>query len=229
MSQAVSSERQRHQRTVASAAEQRGPQSLAAALRTARFARFSQFAGDGPLRILDVGGTSRSWTEAFNHTPPHGWQVTVLSQREVTGGDYPWICTMPGDPRALPFEDKAFDVVFSNSVIEHIGQWSDQQRMASEVQRAGSRYFVRTRNYYFPIEAHGLLPGFQFLPIHVRAWLLTQRPFGRASRKPLYADARRYVSSIRLLTASELRRLFPNCQIIRERAGGLTKSLIAHS
>lgn len=210
-------------------AEDRARESLADLWRVTRFGRFSQFAGDGPLRILDVGGTPKWWTQSFNHAPPRGWHVTVLSRRSFADDHDAWMYTITGDPRALPFEDKSFDIVFSNSVIEHVGRWSDQRRMADEVQRVGSRYFVRTRNRYFPVAPGVRLPGVQFLPIQVRAWLMTRQSSGPASRRPIYAEARRYASSTRLLSVRELRRLFPQCHITRERAGVLTKSIIAHS
>ncbi|WP_255695553.1 methyltransferase domain-containing protein [Rhodohalobacter sp. 614A] len=42
------------------------------------------------------------------------------------------------------FEDKSFDVVFSNSVIEHVGSFENQRRFADEVRRVGKAYWVQT-------------------------------------------------------------------------------------
>ena len=41
------------------------------------------------------------------------------------------------------FGEREFDVIFSNSVIEHVGQFADQQRMADEVRRVGEGYWVQ--------------------------------------------------------------------------------------
>lgn len=52
------------------------------------------------------------------------------------------------------FQDNEFDAVFSNSVIEHVGDYEAQRQMANEIMRVGKRYFVQTPNFYFPIEPH---------------------------------------------------------------------------
>jgi len=118
------------------------------------------------------------------------------------------------DARALPFEDGSFDIAYSNSVIEHLDP-GDRERFAGEIRRVADRYLVQTPNRWFPVEPHVLLPGFQFLPKSAR-----RRLWRLGVSKDEFAD-------IRLLDASELRRLFPDAVILRERLGGLTKSLIA--
>ena len=71
---------------------------------------------------------------------------------------------MAGDGRALPFRDEAFDVVFSNSVIEHVGDAASQRRFAREVARVGRAYWVQTPNRWFPVEQHLLTPLVHWLP-----------------------------------------------------------------
>jgi SAM-dependent methyltransferase len=118
------------------------------------------------------------------------------------------------DGRALPFEDSSFAIAYSNSVIEHLDP-ADRPRFAAEIRRVAGRYLVQTPNRWFPIEPHVLLPGFQFLPLRAR-----RRLWRLGVSRDEFAD-------IRLLDAAELRRLFPDAVIVRERLGGLTKSLIA--
>jgi SAM-dependent methyltransferase len=118
------------------------------------------------------------------------------------------------DARALPFEDGSFDIAYSNSVVEHLDP-ADRPRFAAEIRRVGGRYLVQTPNRWFPVEPHVLLPGFQFLPKSARRRLWR---FG-VSRDD-FAD-------IRLLDATELRALFADAVIVRERFAGMTKSLIA--
>ena len=49
---------------------------------------------------------------------------------------------MSGDACALPFADQAFDVVFSNAVIEHVGDVERQRRFVAEALRVGRRVFI---------------------------------------------------------------------------------------
>jgi SAM-dependent methyltransferase len=119
------------------------------------------------------------------------------------------------DATALPFADGEFEIAFSNSVIEHIVDAADRARYAAEVRRVAGRYFVQTPSRSFPVEPHSLLPLVHLLPPSLgrRLWR-----FG-VSTDPY--------ESARLLGVRELRRLFPDAAIVRERLGPLTKSLVA--
>jgi SAM-dependent methyltransferase len=59
-----------------------------------------------------------------------------------------------GDACALPFADGEFDIVFSNAVIEHVGDRERQRQLVSEALRVGRRIFITTPNCRFPIEVH---------------------------------------------------------------------------
>lgn len=177
-----------------------------------------------PIRILDVGGIPEFWT-ATGLFREGEIQVTVLNRDPVTPCD--GIRALIGDARSMPqFSEDEFDLVFSNSVIEHVGSDEERRRMSAEVRRVGRRYFVQTPNRFFPIEPHFLVPFFQFLPEAVRISLLTHFDVGHFRRRA-EADAREMVRSIRLLSRSELRDLFPDASIYEERVMGFTKSLMA--
>jgi hypothetical protein len=109
-------------------------------------------------------------------------------------------------------------------VIEHVGDFADQRRMADEVQRVGRRYYVQTPNRYFPMEPHFLFPLFGVLPIPVRAFLLRHLALGWYTKIEDRAESFQVARSIRLLTRRELLSLFPHAQLVRERVAGLTKS-----
>ena len=123
--------------------------------------------------------------------------------------------------------DLEFDVVFSNSVIEHLFTWDNQMLMAHEIRRVGKRYFVQTPNKHFLLEPHFYVPGFQYLPVDVRAGLARRFALGYHERARTEEEAMQMVREIRRLSASELKTLFPEARILRERLGGYTKSLIA--
>jgi SAM-dependent methyltransferase len=158
-------------------------------------------------RILDVG----CGTAGLAGFEPDA-DITGLDA--ANRPDYPGRRFVRGDARALPFESGSFEIAYSNSLVEHLDP-ADRQRFADEIRRVAGRYWIQTPNRYFPIEPHVLLPGFQFLaePARRRLWRLGM------PRTPY--------EQIELLSAAELRRLFPGAVILRERFAGLTKSLIA--
>jgi SAM-dependent methyltransferase len=182
-----------------------------------------------PARILDVGGTREFW-ETMLPQGTSGIHVTLLNLRtqEVSGAGFD---SVAGDARDLSsYATKSFDVVFSNSVIEHLGpNFNDQMRMASEIRRVGARYFIQTPNRWFPIEPHFLTPGFQFFPLALRVWLVSHFSVGWYPRIPDPAEARREVESVRLLGEREVRALFPDASIYTEKMLGLTKSFVAYA
>jgi len=142
---------------------------------------------------------------------------------------YPNFVGVKGDATNLEyFSDHQFDVVFSNSVIEHVGNYDQQKQMAQEVQRVGQRYFVQTPNYWFPIEPHFLFPGFQWLPIPVRAFFVNHFNLGWSRKIHNIHKAQAYVKQIRLLRRRELLALFPSAKLYEEKVLGLTKSFVAY-
>ena len=205
------------------------PRSLASTLRRRRLRWLVELMEDipEPVRILDVGGTAQFWTNNRDLLLRR-YHITVLNLTASASPALSDITFVAGDARSMPqFRDGEFDICFSNSVIEHVGTWQDQQSMAREVQRISTRQFVQTPSRYFPIEPHFLVPGWQFLPIPLRAFLLTKFKIGWMDRQPTYASALAEVKQIRLLTETEMKTLFPHASIEREKFAGFTKSFVA--
>lgn len=199
--------------------------SLATRMRRRRFATFRKMLSEAPTppRVLDVGGTPRFW-ETMGCDSPESLDLVLLNLKPKS---HPGWETVAGDARDLSrFEDDRFDLVLSNSVIEHVGTYEDQQRMAREVRRVGRGYFVQTPNRYFPVEPHFLFPLFQFLPRSWRIFLVRRFSLGWVPRLPDPAEAAQRVDSIRLLTEREMCELFPEAELHRERLLGWTKSFI---
>jgi SAM-dependent methyltransferase len=194
-------------------AAQRGPlakiaEPLSRRARQRRHAMYRKVMSPKPHdKILDVG-CGNEGLAGFEH----GADITGLDAVDRPG--YPGRRFVRGDARALPFDDDSFEIAYSNSLVEHLHP-ADRPRFAAEVRRIAARYWVQTPNRYFPIEPHVLLPGFQFLPesARLRLWRVGMP---RTSYEP-----------IELLASKELRELFPDAVILRERFAGLTKSLIA--
>jgi hypothetical protein len=210
--------------------DNRDADSLATRMRRRRFDFFLSLLDHvkRPARILDVGGTQDFW-ESMGRGNLGDLRVTLLNleAQPVSGSNFE---SVAGDARDLSrYADGSFDVVFSNSVIEHLGPgFADQQLMADEIRRVAQRYFVQTPNRHFPIEPHFLTPGFQFLPVSARVWAATHFNLGWYKKFTDRDAARREVGSISLLTGRQMRRLFPGALIYKEKFLGLTKSFVAY-
>ncbi|MGO9256932.1 MAG: methyltransferase domain-containing protein [Bryobacteraceae bacterium] len=192
--------------------------------RMARFAR--EFALTPETRVLDVGGTPDCWR--FLPVQPKLVFLNTPRAKEEVGESAVWVA---GDGRLLPFADRAFDIVFSNSVIEHVGGADSQRRFATEVKRVGRGYWVQTPNRWFPVEQHLLTPLIHWLPKRWQraivprftVWSLVVRV--TKDRRQFYLE--HYLNDVKLLSEGELKGLFPGARLIRERFCGWSKSLIA--
>ena len=210
-------------------ADMREADSLITQLRQRRFVLFRELLDQlpRPLRILDVGGTQFFWKMMGFQDDP-GLEITMLNL--TAGWARPGFRSVAGDARDMrQFADQEFDVVFSNSVIEHVGKPDEQRQMASEVKRIGKRYFVQTPNRHFPLEPHFFFPGFQFLPLAMRIWLLQHFDLGWYKKIPDYAAARQEVEPIHLLSRRDVTRLFPEGTLYNERFAGLTVSFVIYA
>jgi SAM-dependent methyltransferase len=180
---------------------------LAARARARRHERFRALTGaDASTRILDVG-------------------CGVLGLRalepdlDITGADlverpaYPGPFVRADATERLPFDDGAFDLVYSSSVVEHVAP-ERREAFARELRRVGRGWWVQTPAWSFPVEPHALLPAAHWLPPRLR------RPYWRLGVAGAWED-------VRLLRRAELARLLPGGTVVGERFGPLTKSWIS--
>jgi hypothetical protein len=178
------------------------------------------------MRLLDLGGGLFFWRLAANlqfRLP----QITILNVRpcaEKLPGNMKWVIA---DGTRLPFRSQSFDVVFCNSVIEHLAEWDAQVQLASEIQRVGRGHFVQTPLKGFPIEPHFIAPGIHWLPAKMQRKLVRNfTPWGWITR-PSHEECDRILAELRLLTRKEMAELFPTSDLQVERFGGWPKSVIA--
>ena len=174
------------------------------------------------MTVLDMGGTAESWRLC----PAQPARLVLLntfpqeSTAEVVIGD---ACAPPPELRS-----EHFDLVFSNSVIEHVGGHWRRERFADVVRDLGEHHWIQTPNRYFPVEPHWLCPGLQYLPLKARAYVGAKWPLGNmAAWHVSLARSLELAQAIELLEAAQMRYYFPSSRILRERFAGLTKSLIA--
>lgn len=211
-------------------ADNSSPDSVATRLRRRRFGILLEMLDDfeDPIQILDVGGRPQYWDSMLADLEISRTIHVTLLNLQLYPTSRPGMTSIVGDARAMPqFTDRQFDIVFSNSTIEHVGTRTEQRQMASEIRRVGKAYCVQTPNLYFPIEPHFLFPLFQFMPLRVRAWLLSHFSLGWYERTGDYGKAFEEVSSIVLLRRADVESMFPDASIFEERYAGLVKSFVA--
>ena len=195
---------------------------LARYFRTKRLRRFtSEFDVKSTTRVLDLGGLAYYW--GFLDDPP---AVTIVNlEPPVEGaGSSRWVVA---DATRLPFRNEAFDVVFSNSLIEHIIGDSDRKAFAAEVRRVGRRFCVQTPNRRFPIEPHLMTPLIHYLPRRFQKRLVRNFTLWGWIARPTPTEASGFLGLTKLIDRREFERLFPAATIICERFLGLTKSFTA--
>lgn len=203
----------------------KNPQSLAYRFRRKRFSIISNMINDtikekGECKIIDLGGTEYYWDMIgdFLDSKKVFIDLVNISEGEVKGSRFKVVIGDVTDLSDIP--DQSYDLVHSNSVIEHIGSWPGMVAMAKNVYRLAPRHYVQTPYMWFPYEPHYRLPLIHWLPeqIRMRALLI---------RKTKDVDiAMRIVRERNLLDFRQMSYLFPNSTLKSERVLGITKSIL---
>lgn len=206
-------------------ADDENPNSFSNKLRARRFRQFEALAASlpRPLRILDVGGTNDFWEKRgwTGHDDIQIFSLNMVAEKQRHENVMP----LAGNATDLAqFGDRSFDIAFSNSVIEHLFTFESQRRMASEMQRVGKAFWVQTPNFWFPMEPHFQVPGWQWMPMELRIAIIQRWRCGWRGPCPDVAAARKLVEEVRLLSRNTLRAIFPGATLIPERFCGLVKS-----
>jgi len=170
-------------------------------------------------RIIDLGGTTHMWKLV-----PHDYHVTLVNlpgsyseeERRTRPDNVEFI---EGDACDLGarFQDGAFDVVFSNSVIEHVGDHPRRAAFAREVKRLGRAYWIQTPSDRFPIEAHTGVPYYFRLPEFAREALVARWE----KKLPAWTE---FIRGTCVVSRAEMQELFPRSELYLERKLLLEKS-----
>lgn len=182
------------------------------------------------FRVLDVGGTYQYWSSVPTSFLNEFDIEIILLNLTV----YP----LPQDARRFKsiagdacnlvgMEDKSFDLVHSNSVIEHVGNWSRMRQMAMEMSRVGHAIYIQTPYFWFPIEPHFLMPFLHWLPLSIRCKVAMSMRMGNWPKAKNFEEAIAAQQSAVLLDKRMMESLFPDAEIRFERLFLLPKSLIA--
>lgn len=192
------------------------------------------------LIVLDVGGTSKIWELLKANYGLEPKKLIILNSNSdhlVSNSSYTSTDsnyeTVIGDGCNLPFDDQSFDLIFSNSVIEHVGQAENKVKFAKECNRVGKTVYIQTPNRWFPIEPHILAIFIHWLPrkiyrklyflsliyVYELYLLLTKGDSG-------YVHANIWLEDSELLSYQQLKQLFPEREIYSEKVLGISKSFI---
>ena len=164
------------------------------------------------MSVIDLGGTIQFW-ERMPFRPKH---LTTLNGfwEPTNESDYEWHDDVDGDACDPPAEIRGqkFDLVFSNSTIEHVGDKGRRRQFAGVVHELAERHWIQTPNRAFPLEPHVLFPFQQFLPRHGRALVERYWPLVHTKR-PTMELALEAADGTELLWRGEMKQLFPTSDI----------------
>jgi hypothetical protein len=196
--------------------------------RRRRTAAFLRLFKPGPeTRILDVGGLPRYWEGAVlaspmtitNLEPLDSYEASFLSSNQTF---------VPSDATRMPWDDQSFDIVFSNSVIEHMGTAEQQEAFVRECRRVGKGFWIQTPAKEFPLEPHFLALFLHWFPKATQRRFLRRFTVWGLLARPCDEILDAVMAELRLLTRREFRRLLPDARLITERFLGLPKSYVAY-
>ncbi len=178
-------------------------------------------------RVIDLGGNRDYWLDLEPVWAGRKLSFVLVNLQPERLDDARFEA-IQGDCRNMSaFADMSFDIVHSNSLLEHVGRWKDMVATAGEIRRLAPHYFVQTPNYWFPMEPHFRSLFFHWLPEPMRIAKVMRRGLGAFPKAETVDDAARFIEDSNLLDVRRFMHLFPDGRLERERVFGLTKSLIA--
>lgn len=194
-----------------------------------RSKRWSLFCGHFPelseMTVLDLGGVPAAWDDC----PIKPKMITIVNLNDFSEEVRPNFRFVQGDAVELPgrVSNEYFDLVYSNSLIEHVGGFERRKKLAKTVASSGAHFWIQAPYRYFPIEPHWLFPFFQFLPLNLKAKVSRRWNLGGYTSVKSPDSAVELVLEVELPSITDFRYLFPGSKIIVEHFAGLPKSIIA--
>jgi hypothetical protein len=202
------------------------PASLGQRARMRRWQTFIEtFPAIGAMSVLDLGGTVDYWLRA-----PVQPKTLHLINLEPGAAEPPpsWMRVDTADACQPPDGTlrSSYDLVYSNSVIEHLGGHQQRRLFAANVLRAAPSHWIQTPYRYFPVEPHWVCPGMQYLPLNLRARLGQHWPLVHTPAAD-YENALEAQMAVELLSITQMRYYFPSSTLLYDRMFGAVKSIIA--
>jgi hypothetical protein len=186
---------------------------------------YSAFRIQASTRVIDLGGGPQLWklAKGLGLTVPQVTVVNILPPWDSLPECLRWVIA---DACAAPFPDTSFDIVFSNSLVEHLPVLA-RKKFAAEVHRLGRGYFVQTPDKSFPIEPHFMTPFIHWLPKNRRRKLVRNFTTWGLLTRPTRDRGDGIVDEIELLNKAEMKGLFPSATLVAEKWAGMSKSIVS--
>jgi len=195
--------------------------------RPRRLRLFYRLLSIGPkTKVLDLGGGAFFWDLALSEGLPLP-EVTVLNIRPAGTQARNYLTWILGDARQTNLADQSFDVVFSNSLVEHLGNWESQIQFANEVRRLAPRYFVQTPDRHFPVEPHLITPFIHWFPKVMQRRMIRNFSVWGLLTRPSPSTCEELWKELALLSTRQMEILFPDSKLVVEHFLALPKSIIA--
>lgn len=194
--------------------------------RRRRMAHFAKiFCPNANTQILDIGGYSSNWNLIGCRS-----KITLLNldfESTHTSLAPPNFSFVKGDGTNLFYPDNSFDIVYSNSVIEHLYSYDKQLKFANEARRVSKNLWIQTPAKFFFVEPHLITPFIHFFPKQLQKRLIKNFSIWGLVTRPSQEQVDNFLNEVRLLTYKEMKDLFPDCEIYKEKFLFFTKSYIA--
>lgn len=189
-----------------------------------------------PLRIVDLGGTVPFW-RSFGLSPEHQLHVTLINNHandDTAAGiaDHTGLIddrNMDANCVTIDYL-RAFDLIFSNSFLEHLSAREEQAALANKICASGRAYFIQIPNKNSPVDPHfpsPLAPFFAIYPRKVQAFMLSHSKLGSGAKSRDFEDAMDRLRFYNPLGLDDMRALFPDAQFRTDRPAGVPMSVIA--
>ena len=212
-------------------------QSIGKYLRKKRMKLFKKmiekvFLSKGIVNILDIGGTVQYWKiidREFLKKNKVSITLLNLPNSQINHGDSNFFF-IEGDATTNIWEKinmNNFNLIHSNSVIEHVGNWEKMKSFANNIKVFKGDYYIQTPNFWFPIEPHCMTPFFQFFPLPLKIKLVSKFALGHWEKAKDVSHAMEIIESANLLNFAMISNLFEDSKIIKEKFLFLNKSFIA--
>jgi hypothetical protein len=189
-----------------------------------------------PLRVIDLGGAAQMWRR-WGITEEDGLQIVLANTHRLDpthrGEASPGAFVSSIEIDVLDLEPSAYadyDVVFSNSMVEHLPSRDAQARLAARIVASGKPYFIQVPNKHCIVDPHFPHPFAAFFaswPPALQMRAIQWHPLGTRRRATSRDEAVRRIETYHPLAKRDLAALFPQARIETEWNLGLPMSLIA--